>query len=314
MKRPIAIIAGFLIVPACGVVAVLTAQERYNSSSNNQKRTAGFAQVAGGPLPVPGYAAPAYPAPQAPNRTGGQLYYADALAEFDNSFKQFHSPVHESAQLVQQAQQGLATAGNEEERERAKASLRKALNLQFDADMEQREKELAGIRERLTEMTRLLEKRSAAKEQIVDLRLQVLAQDADGLGWASAVGKWPGNAGPGPGVPLPNLPPPNYGYSPYSTPGTAFNTLAAPAPPHMPMPTVVNGSNLEPMLPPGFPGPGTALPGPVPARAPRPNSPASEPNAFQKNNDPRSEQPLFSADEEPGRSENYRSSDNDDAE
>jgi hypothetical protein len=222
---------------------------------------------------------------------------------------QFNSPLHESALLVQQAQQALANARSDEEREGAQANLRKALNLQFDADMEQREKELEGIRERLTEMTRLLEKRSAAKEQIVELRLQVLAQDADGLGWASAAGRWPGNAGPG--VQLPGLPPPNYGFSPYSTPGTGFNAPAAPSPPNMSIPNIINGANIESTYPNALPSGSNTIPGR--ATAPRPDNRNPEPNNFPPN-DARSEQPLFSTDEEPGRSENNRSPDNDDAE
>jgi hypothetical protein len=316
MKRPIAMIAGFLIVPTCGVVAILTAQERYNSSSNKQRRTSGDAQVVGGSPPVPGYtvpgytvpgysvpgsAAPAYPAPQALNRTGDQPYY-HAVVDY-GSPAQFN-PLPQQAQqaMVAQAQQALATASSPEERERVHAKLREALNQQFDADMQQREKELDGIRQRLGEMTRLLEKRSAAKEQIVELRLQVLAQDADGLGWVSAVGRWPSNTSPG--VPLPSLPPSNYGFSPYSNQGTGFPAPAAPAPPNMFIPNVINGANIESTYP-------SALPGR--ASAPRLNAPPSDPNNFQ-NNGARSEQPMFSADEEPERFENNRSPDSDDAE
>lgn len=293
MKRPIAIIAGFLIVPACGVVAVLTAQERYNSSSNNQKRASGIAEGAGGFRAVSGYAAP-----QGPNRTGDQPYYHTVVDYYPvdgyNSPAQFHSPVHESAQLVQQAQQALAAASSPEERERVQAKLREALNQQFDADMQQREKELEGIRQRVAEMSRLLEKRSAAKEQIIELRLQVLAQDADGLGWASAAGRWPGNAGPG--VSLPNLPPPNFGFSPYPTPGTGFPPPAVPAPPNMSIPNIINGANRESTFPSSLPGRGTTLPGR--ATAPRLNNPASESNNFQ-NSDTRSGLLPLPADEEP---------------
>ncbi len=309
MKRPIAMIAGFLIVPACGVIAILTAQERYNSSSNNKRPALGLAEVNGG-FPL----VDAYAAPQDPNRTGPQPYF-HALA--DNGSPVLFNPLVQQAQQAQvaQAQQALAAASSPEERERVQAKLREALNQQFDADMQQREKELEGIRQRVAEMTRLLEKRSAAKEQIIELRLQVLAQDADGLGWASAAGRWPSNAGPG--VQLPGLPPPNYSFSPYTNQGTGFASPLAPAPPNIFMPNVINGANIESTYQSALPGPGTVgtvLPGPAPARAPRPNSPASEPNAFQRNNDARSEQPLFSADEEPDRSENKRSPDNDDAE
>jgi len=319
MKRPIAMIAGFLIVPACGVVAILTAQERYNNrNSAKDRRVTGLAQVPMQPTILPTLGGPQRSFEANNQPTHMNVYYPAVSAYSPPA--QFNSPMHESALLVQQAQQALANARSDEEREGAQANLRKALNLQFDADMEQREKELEGIRRRLTEMTRLLEKRSAAKEQIVELRLQVLAQDAAGLGWASAVGRWPSNLGPGPGVQLPNLPPPNYNFSPspYSDPGTGFNAPAAPSPPNMSIPNIVNGSNLESLLPsipaPAIPGPGTALPPPAPARAPRPNNPVSEPSAFQKNNDARSEQPLFSADKEPARSEKNRSPDNDDSE
>jgi hypothetical protein len=260
----------------------------------------GLAEVNGGFTPIDAYAAP-----QDPNRIGAQPYF-HAVA--DNGSQVLFNPLVQQAQQAQavQAQQALAAASSPEERERVQAKLREVLNQQFDADMQQREKELEGIRQRVAEMTRLLEKRSAAKEQIIELRLQVLAQDADGLGWASAAGRWPGNAGPG--VPLPNLPPPTYSFSPISTPGTAFNPPAAPAPPNVFIPNVINGANIESTYPNALPASGAILPGVAPA--PRTNP---EPNSSQKD-ELRSEQPLFSADEVPGISENNRSPDNDDAE
>ncbi len=160
MKRPLAILAGFAVVSACSLAAILTAQERYEDASK-VRRSSGVSSMS--------TTATAFPA-QA-------VVHGQAM-------------VNEYAVAVQNAQQFLKSAGTDKEREEAQDGLREALSAQFDADVKKREEELESIRKRLTEMTELLEKRTAAKEEIVDLRLQVLSQDADGLGWADSNDGW----------------------------------------------------------------------------------------------------------------------------
>ena len=87
-------------------------------------------------------------------------------------------------QRSEMAQRELASAQSDEEKSKAKETLSKALSDCFDQDVENRKQELESIRTRLAEMETQLKKRMDGKDDIVRLRLQVLANNANGLGWA----------------------------------------------------------------------------------------------------------------------------------
>jgi len=57
-----------------------------------------------------------------------------------------------------------------------------------EADIEHRQAELDKIKQRVAEMEAHLEKRAAAKDEIIDLRVQVLVNQAEGLGWSDEPG------------------------------------------------------------------------------------------------------------------------------
>ncbi|MGD9854147.1 MAG: hypothetical protein AB7U20_04270 [Planctomycetaceae bacterium] len=78
----------------------------------------------------------------------------------------------------------LKSVKSDEEKEAVTKELRDALLTAFDADMRQRQAELDKIKQRVAAMEAELEKRTAAKDDIVALRLQVLVNDAAGLGWS----------------------------------------------------------------------------------------------------------------------------------
>ena len=82
------------------------------------------------------------------------------------------------------AQRELASAQSDKEKSKAKETLSKALSDCFDQDVENRKQELESIRTRLAKMEAQLKKRIDGKDEIVRLRLQVLANNANGLGWA----------------------------------------------------------------------------------------------------------------------------------
>ena len=88
---------------------------------------------------------------------------------------------------VRAALKSIQESDSDEVREEAESQLRKALREQFEADIKHRQQELEAIAARLKEMRSKLDKRMESAEQIIDLRMQVLLQDAEGLGWTSGV-------------------------------------------------------------------------------------------------------------------------------
>lgn len=60
--------------------------------------------------------------------------------------------------------------------------MKKYFTLYFEEDMQQREEKFAPLEARVKKMRAYLEKRQAAKEKIIDLQIQVILNQADGLG------------------------------------------------------------------------------------------------------------------------------------
>jgi hypothetical protein len=73
-------------------------------------------------------------------------------------------------------------------REKAKTALREMLTKQFGLQNQRRELELKRVEERLSKLREQLKRRTDARDQIVDQRLQQLVNEADGLGWTAPAG------------------------------------------------------------------------------------------------------------------------------
>lgn len=83
----------------------------------------------------------------------------------------------------------LHESKDEEARKKAADTIREQLNAQFDRDLKRREKELSDIEARLKTLREQVEKRKAARDRIVGLRLDTIVNEADGLGFpADSVG------------------------------------------------------------------------------------------------------------------------------
>jgi hypothetical protein len=87
--------------------------------------------------------------------------------------------------VLQAATSKLKEAKSEEERQAAGKLLRSALERYFAADLEMREREIKGIQERVTSLDKLIERRRQARDQVISLQLEVLQNEADGLGFFS---------------------------------------------------------------------------------------------------------------------------------
>jgi hypothetical protein len=90
----------------------------------------------------------------------------------------------QSAQLVHD----YVKAEKDDEKKEIRKKLADALSKQFDAHMEQQQKELTALEKQIADLRAILKKRQDAKTDIIDRRMDQLIRDAEGLGWTA-----PGN-------------------------------------------------------------------------------------------------------------------------
>ena len=77
----------------------------------------------------------------------------------------------------------LRSAEDESKKEAAKQEVAGHLTQIFESDMQRREAEIAKVEARVKKLRQQLEKRRTAKASIIQLRLQVLVNEAEGLGF-----------------------------------------------------------------------------------------------------------------------------------
>lgn len=80
----------------------------------------------------------------------------------------------------------LRAAGTDKSKDEAKKETQTLLDRYFEADMKERQREVAAIEERVKRLRAQLEKRQAAKDEIVQLQLKVIVNEAEGLGFFTA--------------------------------------------------------------------------------------------------------------------------------
>ena len=86
------------------------------------------------------------------------------------------------------AVKALQSAKDDKAKDKAKSDLTKVLNTVFDADLKQRQEEIAKIEARIKKLKATLDKRRTARDRIIDLQIKVLVNEADGLGFPSRTG------------------------------------------------------------------------------------------------------------------------------
>jgi hypothetical protein len=96
---------------------------------------------------------------------------------------------------IREAAAALSEAEDDDDRDEAQEKLSELLDEYFEADMNRREEELAAVEKRVKQLRALLERRREKKEDIINLQIDVLRNEADGLGFFS------GDAGQGPMTP-----------------------------------------------------------------------------------------------------------------
>jgi len=176
----------------------------------------------------------------------------------------------EARKLAQQAQQGESETAKAD----AKKKLREKLVAIFDLQQQRRDGEIKKIEDRLAKLKETLKKRDAAKDSIVDRRLETLTGGVDELGWEDTFGNEPNpygrvNWSTVPALPLPSPVPapavePRYGLPPTAPRAGAAPAFPVPAPPAIP-------NALPPAtapVPPAAPAAPAPPVDPVPAVAP----------------------------------------------
>lgn len=95
------------------------------------------------------------------------------------------SPSVIAASKIRSGAKKLLAAKTDSARAEAKKELSLSLDQYFEEDMKTREAEIAKIEKRVNKLRAQLDKRRAAKTQIVQLQLKVLVNEANGLGFYS---------------------------------------------------------------------------------------------------------------------------------
>lgn len=92
----------------------------------------------------------------------------------------------EALKKLHAAIQSLRTDKDEAARKAAADVIQQQLTTQFESDLRQREKDLSEVELRVKTLREQLNNRKAAQAEIINLRLQTLVNDANGLGFPDA--------------------------------------------------------------------------------------------------------------------------------
>jgi hypothetical protein len=99
---------------------------------------------------------------------------------------------------------------SDQDRAKARTTLSSYLTAQFDHDQEMRRKQIKSLEEEVDKLKKQIAKREESKDKLVELRLTLLENDANGLAFPPAFNQIPGANGPGFGAV-------------YSMPGSAYS-------------------------------------------------------------------------------------------
>ena len=97
---------------------------------------------------------------------------------------------HSTDEDLNEAIARLKNAKDEDARDEAKDEIRQLLDKQYDKGLERYEEYLEELSEKIKELKSQIERRRDAKDELIDLRLQMLVHEADGLGWPDQRPRW----------------------------------------------------------------------------------------------------------------------------
>jgi len=130
------------------------------------------------PTDQPGAPAGLSPVPMQPNH-GPPGYVIESVGQ--NGRVHWVNTQDQSSQLVHD----YVKAEKDDEKKDIRKKLADHLGKQFDAHMEQQQKELTALEKQIADLRAILKKRQDAKTDIIDRRMDQLIRDAEGLGWTA---------------------------------------------------------------------------------------------------------------------------------
>jgi len=156
---------------------------------------------------------------------------------------------------------------SDQDRAKARTTLSSYLTAQFDHDQEMRRKQIKSLEEQVDKLKKQIAKREESKDKLVELRLTLLENDANGLAFPPAFNQIPGANGPGFG-PVYGIPGSAYSIQTYNAPNSLPAGVMPPS--GVFMPSGGFGQNGQYPAMPGYPVPPnpTVLPNP-PAPGPK---------------------------------------------
>lgn len=103
----------------------------------------------------------------------------------EETFAEPEEPRRKAERTLRDVTKKLKQTKGEYNRQDAEKHLRPALEGYFAADLDGREQEIKGIQKRVDSLDKLIEQRRRARDQVISLQVEVLKNDAEGLGFFS---------------------------------------------------------------------------------------------------------------------------------
>lgn len=137
--------------------------------------------VEGARFPVPAPAVRALP-PQ----ISGQRGPADAVYGYYSAQSARSRSTRVSAEESKQAQAALADLQEDSNDEDARATLNQILGKQFDDDIKNRKQHIDRLEEEIESLKNQIAKREDARQRIIELRIELMLNEAEGLGFPTS--------------------------------------------------------------------------------------------------------------------------------
>lgn len=184
---------------------------------------------------LPGLPASQMPIPPAPPAQESDTFDSSgkiATWEMENGrwFLKYQSIENaELATAYRQAYQAYQAAADDAAKGKASAELKANLEKQYDLFVEGQSKQVEELEARLAKLKEQLDKRRAAKERVVELKLQLVLSQADGLGF-------PESSSANQLIPFPPSSAPTYIFDPNATnPDFGLPSVSQPSRPEPPL-------------------------------------------------------------------------------
>jgi hypothetical protein len=103
---------------------------------------------------------------------------------FNNGRNAWHLQMQSHSRAAELVQQ-LVKTENEDQKGKIREKLTEVLNQIFDEHMQQQQKELEELEKQIANLRSIMKKRAAAKNDIVERRIEQMIDDAKGLGWST---------------------------------------------------------------------------------------------------------------------------------